>query len=216
MRDVPAQALPGARSEVEALSTQFPDRVTHYVGAAASEAQLRAAAPGAGLIHLALHSVSDAHAPMASHIVLAAGESAAGSADDGRLHADEIARQLKLDADLTVLSSCASAAGVQAGGEGLLGLVRALHLAGSRAVIATHWPVADRSTARLMGEFYAQRGAGLSSVRALAAAQRAWLAEARDPSFREDWKRWFGQADALPDSAIHPFHWAAFARIELK
>ncbi len=210
LRDVPARALPGARTEVEALSARFPGRVTSYFGSAASEAQLRAAVPAVGLIHLALHSVSDAHSPMASHIVLASSASAASASDDGRLHAHEIARELKLSAGLTVLSSCASAGGVQAGGEGLLGLIRALHLAGSRAVIGTHWPVADRSTARLMQEFYARRSAGFDSATALAGAQRAWLGEARSPGLGERWKRWVGESDALPEAATHPFHWAAF------
>lgn len=209
LRDQPAQGLAGARREVEALAAQFPGRVTGYVGAAATEAQVRAAAPRAGAIHFALHSVTDASEPMASHIVLAEG-GGRNSDDDGHLRADEIARDVQLDADLVVLSSCASARGRDAGGEGLLGLTRALHLAGSRAVIGTLWPVADRSTARLMSDFYRHRSAGLGSDVALAAAQRDWLAAARAQGWMAAAARYVGLDDAMPAAAAHPFYWAGF------
>lgn len=209
LRDQPAGGLSGARREVTALAARFPGRVTHYVGAAATEAQVRAAAPRAGAIHFALHSVTDASEPMASHIVLANG-GGLHSRDDGRLHADEIARELRLQADLVVLSSCASALGRDAGGEGLLGLIRALHLAGSRAVIGTAWPVADRSTARLIGDFYRHRSAGLGSDAALAAAQRDWLAAARAQGWQAALARFVGVDDALPAAAAQPFYWAGF------
>jgi len=202
-------ALPGARSEVAALAQRFPGRVTSFSGELASEAQLRASAPAAGLIHLALHSVSNTQAPLDSHIVLAAA-SATNVQDDGLLHANEIAHELKLHADLIVLSSCASAIGADVGGEGLLGLIRALHLAGSRAIIGTTWPVSDRSTARFMTDFYDRLGQGESSDLALASAQRTWLARARAPSWGDQLARLVGADDALPAQAAHPFYWAGF------
>lgn len=209
LRSAPLAALPGARNEFAALAATFPGRVTGFVGAAATEARLCAVAPGAGSIHFALHSVTDADTPMASYIALAVGDRQNAS-DNGRLSADEIARELRLNADLVVLSSCASARGAEAGGEGLFGLIRALHLAGTRAVIGTTWPVADRSTARLMRDFYRHRSAGLDSDAALAAAQRNWLAAARGRSWRDAIERYLGFADALPESAAHPFFWAGF------
>ncbi|MDZ4811430.1 MAG: CHAT domain-containing protein [Pseudomonadota bacterium] len=209
LRNVSPRGLPGARHEVDALAALYPGRVTAYSGTAATEAQLRAAAPTAGSIHFALHSVTDAREPMASHIVLASGDGQQ-SEDDGRLHADEIARQLRLNADLIVLSSCASARGVDVGGEGLLGLIRALHLAGARAVIGTTWPVSDQSTARLMTDFYRHRKSGEDSAGALTAAQRDWLASARDSTWRNAIKRYLGVGDALPAAAAHPFYWAGF------
>ena len=208
-RGVPAGRLPGARREVQALSDAFPDRVITYFGANATEARVRLVAPRAGVLHFALHSVTDARAPMASHIVLAGG-AGTGKDNDGRLRADEIAREVKLVADLVVLSSCASARGLDAGGEGLLGLTRALHLAGARAVIGTHWPVADQSTARLMRDFYRHRSAGLPSDTALSAAQRDWLAAARKPDWRRALERVVEGEDAQPPNAAHPFFWAGF------
>ena len=41
-----------------------------------------------------------------------------------------------------------------AGGESLSGLARAFFAAGARAVLATHWPVADKETTLLMERFF--------------------------------------------------------------
>ena len=77
---------------------------------------------------------------------------------DGLLDASEIL-DLKLDADLVVLSACdtggaggddASATGLQGGGEALGGLTRAVIYAGGRALIVSHWSVDSVATVRLM------------------------------------------------------------------
>ncbi|MEC9434358.1 MAG: CHAT domain-containing protein [Pseudomonadota bacterium] len=90
---------------------------------------------------------------------------------DGLLTASEI-RLMTLDAQLVVLSACNTASGYLttasnsingarqaaglsgAGGESLSGLARAFFAAGARAVLATHWPVADKETTALMGRFF--------------------------------------------------------------
>lgn len=100
---------------------------------------------------------------------------------DGLLTATEI-RGLNLDAQLIILSACNTAstylegvgnAAAQkgrkvegaaaasniiresgAGGESLSGLARAFFSAGARTVLATHWPVADTETTKLMQIFY--------------------------------------------------------------
>src|SRR5581483_1295826 len=60
--------------------------------------------------------------------------------DDGLLMASEIAR-LTLDADWVVLSACNTAApDGRPGADGLSGLARAFFMAGSRALLVSHWP----------------------------------------------------------------------------
>src|SRR4029077_20951512 len=73
---------------------------------------------------------------------------------DGRLTAEMILHNWKLDADLVVLSACQSALGKQVGGEGYLGFAQALFLAGARSLVLSLWQVDDTATALLMVRFY--------------------------------------------------------------
>lgn len=55
---------------------------------------------------------------------------------------------------LVTLSACEIGLGDLTGGEGVQGLQRAFHLAGSPNVVASLWKVNDEATAALMAEFY--------------------------------------------------------------
>jgi CHAT domain-containing protein len=122
---------------------------------------------------------------------------------DGLLTFAEIF-DLKLDADLIILSACDTAgkatvaatreAGVRTGGDYALdGLVRAFVGAGGRSVIASHWPVPDDydATKRLISGLF-QAPAGTSTAAALRASQIALMDE--------------------PDTS-HPYYWSGFAII---
>src|SRR4029450_6026842 len=61
---------------------------------------------------------------------------------------------LKLGADLVVLSGCQTALGKDVNGEGLIGLTRGFMYAGAPRVVASLWRVDDRATAELMKRFY--------------------------------------------------------------
>lgn len=77
--------------------------------------------------------------------------------DDGLLTASEIA-QLRLDAELVVLSACNTAAadGDLSAGEALSGLARAFFYAGARAIVVSHWRVASDATVSLMKAAFAE------------------------------------------------------------
>jgi CHAT domain-containing protein/tetratricopeptide (TPR) repeat protein len=120
---------------------------------------------------------------------------------DGLLTFSEIF-DLRLDADLIILSACDTAgrasatatqeAGLGNGGEYALdGLVRAFVGAGGRIVVASHWPVPDdfNATERLISGLF-RAPPGTATAGALRLAQRALMDE-RDTS--------------------HPYYWSGFA-----
>ncbi len=92
------------------------------------------------------------------------------------LHA--AAPPLPWPADLVVLSTCESALGPNAGGEGLLGFAQALLQKGARAVLLSRWKVDDSATALLMVRFYENVLGKRKGVEAMGRA--AALREARD------------------------------------
>jgi CHAT domain-containing protein len=123
-----------------------------------------------------------------------------GEESDGLLSFAEIF-DLKIDADLVILSACDTAgtatvgatreAGVTSGGEFALdGLVRAFVGAGGRTVLASHWPVPDDfdATGRLVSGLFAEDGR--ATAEALRASQTALMDDAE---------------------TSHPFYWSAFA-----
>ncbi|MEO1039574.1 MAG: CHAT domain-containing tetratricopeptide repeat protein [Pseudomonadota bacterium] len=68
--------------------------------------------------------------------------------DEGLLSLTEVTG-LSLNGQWVVLSACNTAAGAQASGDGLTGLVSAFLYAGADRVLATHWPVRDDMAATL-------------------------------------------------------------------
>jgi CHAT domain-containing protein/Tfp pilus assembly protein PilF len=139
-------------------------------------------------IHFASHTLLNSRHPELSGIVLSLVDKQ-GRQKEGFLQAHEIFN-LKLNADLVVLSACRTALGKEVRGEGLVGLTRAFMYAGAPRVVASLWKVPDQATAELMRHFYrAMLTKGLSPSAALRASQ---LAMRRD-------QRWSA-----------PYYWAGF------
>jgi CHAT domain-containing protein len=126
-----------------------------------------------------------------------------GDGSDGLLAFDEIF-DLKLDADIVILSACDTAgkasiaatreAGVSTGGGTALdGLVRSFIGAGGRSVLASHWPAPDDfdATERLIGGLFSD-GENLSVAEALRVSQMKLM---NDPA------------------TSHPYYWSGFAII---
>ena len=101
-------------------------------------------------LHFATHGFVNTEKPELSGILLAQDSTLN---EDGILYSGEI-YNLKLNADLTVLSACETGLGEIKKGEGLIGLTRALLYAGSKNIIVSLWKVADNSTSDLMIDFY--------------------------------------------------------------
>ena len=103
-------------------------------------------------VHFATHGILNSEHPELSGIVLSL-VNERGQPTDGFLRLNEI-YNLRLSADLVVLSACQTGLGKEIRGEGLVGLTRGFMYAGARSVVASLWKVDDRATAELMKRFY--------------------------------------------------------------
>jgi CHAT domain-containing protein len=125
---------------------------------------------GSRIIHLATHAILDYTHPQLSGVALSMFDRQ-GRARDGFLRLNEISN-LRLSADLVVLSACRAADGRDYGGEGLVGLARGFTLAGVPRVVGSLWDSNDKATAELMVRFYRRMvKESMSPPAALRAAQ---------------------------------------------
>jgi len=109
---------------------------------------------------------------------------------------------LRLNAELVVLSACKTARGKLYQSEGLVGLTSAFLDAGSRAVVASLWRVNDQSTSLFMGAFYKYLKAGKPKAEALRLARNRVMKS-------KMWSVALGKEQSLAS----PFFWAPFILI---
>jgi CHAT domain-containing protein/tetratricopeptide (TPR) repeat protein len=135
------------------------------------------------VIHFATHGIVDTRHPEMSGLILSL-VNPRGERVDGYLRLSDI-YNLKLSADLIVLSSCESALGKDLESEGTIGLPRGFLYAGARSVIASLWKVDDDATSILMKALYSRMQRGESPSRALHGAQLDLSTEERyaDPYY---------------------------------
>lgn len=103
-------------------------------------------------VHFATHGYIDSEKPGLSSIVLSLVDES-GEPQDGFLNTQEI-YNLKLPAELVVLSACQTGLGREIKGEGLVGLTRGFMYAGAERIIVSMWSVSDKATADLMSRLY--------------------------------------------------------------
>ncbi|MEG4247806.1 CHAT domain-containing protein [Microcoleus sp. Pol10D4] len=140
------------------------------------------------IIHFATHGFANSAHPELSGIVMSLVDEK-GNPLNGFLRLTDIFN-LKLAADLVVLSACQTGMGQNIQGEGLVGLTRGFMYAGAQRVVVSLWTVDDEGTATLMSSFYqGMLQKGLTPAAALRAAQLEMLKQ-------EKWK--------------FPYYWAAF------
>jgi tetratricopeptide (TPR) repeat protein len=191
LRDLMLDPLAGAAMEVQDIQGLLgprPGVATQVLTAvAAGKRQVLAAMASHGILHLATHGLTLAGDPMASFVVLADDSAApppATSRPEGCLLTARELAELALPADLVVLSACQTGLGAITG-DGVIGLSRALLVAGARSVVVSLWNVDDAATAALMRAFYAAYRASDDKAAALAEAMRQVRArpETADPRF---------------------------------
>ncbi|MEP6946866.1 MAG: CHAT domain-containing protein, partial [Acidobacteriota bacterium] len=139
-------------------------------------------------VHFATHGFLDTETPGLSALVLSTVD-AYGKPQNGFLRANDI-YNMKLPAELVVLSACQTGLGKEVKGEGLIGLTRGFMYAGAKRVVVSLWSVNDKATSDLMTNFY--RGMLTNNERPAAALRAAQI---------EMWKQKKWQS---------PYYWAAF------
>jgi CHAT domain-containing protein len=187
--------LPEAETEVNSISKTFSSTNNKiFIGREASEKSFKALAPQYSTIHLATHGVLDNRQPLYSHLLLTRTEG--DVENDGLLEAREI-MNMKLNADLAVLSACDTANGRISPGEGVMGMSWAFFLAGTRSMLVSQWKVNSSSTSQLMMNFYKtlERPNSRSKDKKAEALRQAALALMKNQQYR------------------HPFYWAAFVMV---
>ena len=141
------------------------------------------------IIHFATHGILNSRNPELSGIVLSLVDEQ-GRSQNGFLRLHEI-YNLRLSADLVVLSACQTGLGKEIRGEGLIGLTRGFMYAGAPRLVTSLWQVDDKATSELMMRFY--RGMLDQKLTAAAALRAAQI---------EMWKQKDWQS---------PYYWASFA-----
>jgi CHAT domain-containing protein/tetratricopeptide (TPR) repeat protein len=150
----------------------------------ASESNFKQTIQDYSFVHIASHGFADEAHPDLSALLFSEA-SGSQTREDGILNATET-YDLKLNADLVVLSSCESGIGRLVKGEGLMAITRGFFCSGARNVLFSLWKISDKSTSKLMVDFYRSVLAGGSFPHAL---QQAKLNVIRDNqyAFPNEW-----------------------------
>lgn len=179
-----------AREVTEIARLYRPEQTALFLRTQAREENIKGnqALATAHRIHFATHGLISTTRPQHSALVLTLDDD---PREDGLLQMWEIFN-LRLRADLVVLSACQTGLGREVTGEGILGLTRAFMYAGTPTVVASLWNVADRSTAELMVKFYQRLDSTVDKADAL---REAKLELMRNPRYAS------------------PYYWAPFVLI---
>lgn len=152
-----------------------------HAGEEASLSRFLADAHRYQVLHIASHAEVNEQQPRFSYIAFSP-----DSSGPSLMYLADI-YNLRLNAELAVLSACNTASGKLSPGEGLSSLASGFFYAGARSLVTTLWSVDDRYTSELMVAFYAQLKTGITKDEALRAAK----------------------LQILTDHNLPPYYWAA-------
>ncbi len=187
----PLPRLLGTRREAQTILSLAPvqKRLQALDFEASRETALGSELGQYQIVHFATHGLINNRHPELSGLVLSLADKQ-GRPQNGFLRLNEI-YNLRLPAELVVLSACQTGVGKEVRGEGLIGLTRGFMYAGARRLTASLWQVEDAATSELMERFY--RGMlGEKRLRPAAALRAAQIEMLKQKQWRS------------------PYYWAAF------
>ena len=177
-------ALPFSGEEAFRIAKGYKGK--SFIGKVASKAAFEQQATNYRIIHLSTHGVTDDRVGDYAWLGFAHPED---STRLDKLYLRDI-YNLRLNADLVVLSACQTGIGKLRRGEGIISLSRAFAYAGAKGIVTTLWSVSDEKTKDFMLSFYRH-------------LEKKYAAEALWEARREFLSRHKGEA-------AHPYYWAAF------
>ena len=198
-------ALPDTRDEITAIATALSADLTKdtFFGAQATpQSVMGADLKRRRIVAFATHGLVAGDLPGLDQPALALSPAPGKDIYSGLLKLDEVLK-LSLDADLVVLSACNTAASDGSGSEAVSGLGRGFFYAGSRSVLATHWPVETVSARMLVTHLFERysKNEGMTRAKSL---QRAML-EVLDKEVAKD------SRGSAVNAYAHPAFWAPYA-----
>ncbi len=173
-REYNIQQLTGAEQEAKEIAQILNTKA--IIGNKPTKSNILQRMAGARIIHFATHGLLDDVKKLGipGAIVLAP-----KGKDDGLLTASEILN-LKLNAELVVLSACDTGQG-KLTGDGVIGLSRSLITAGAPSIVVTLWKIPDQESALLMTEFYKNLQRNSDKATALRAAMLTTIKKYPNP-----------------------------------
>ena len=183
--------LPDAETEVLELQKLYGKTSKILTKSDAREDVWKAEAGKYRILHLATHGLANSIKPLYSHLFLATDSNK--TKEDGLLEAWEV-MNLRLNADLVVLSACETGQGRTNTGEGLIGLSWVFAVANVPRVVASQWQVDSLGAAELMVEFHRQMRVSPNDP----------VAKSLQTAMRNQLKK---------TNRRHPFYWSGFISI---
>lgn len=175
-------------SEVAQINTIISGDV--FTGKEATEDNFTRLANNYQILHLATHG--KANDKMGNYSYLAFTE-IKDSVENEFLYVRDL-YNLKLNAEMVVLSACETGIGELQQGEGVISLARGFSYAGAKSILTTLWSVNDKETKELMKSFYLNIKNGMDKDEAIRKAKLEYI-------------------DNHSHRGAHPFYWAAFVPI---
>lgn len=178
----------------------------------ATEAQFKAIASDYKVIHFATHGMANSEHPDYS---LLAFTEIKDQQENEFLYVSDL-YNLRLNADMVVLSACETALGKHSRGEGILSLARGFSYAGAKSIFTTLWSVNDQSTFAIIKNYYAYLQEGNDKDIALQKAKLAYLENANGFTAHPFlWSPYITVGDNSPIPALIKKPWGQLASIGL-
>ncbi|MEM7368742.1 MAG: CHAT domain-containing tetratricopeptide repeat protein [Bacteroidota bacterium] len=164
--------LPYNQEEIKLIGQLEKGKI--FLGKQASKAAFLTEGPKSNILHLAMHGFHDPNSPLQSHLLFSSDTS-----ENQQLYAYEL-YNMKLSANLVVLSACHSGYGSFVKGEGVQSMARAFQYAGCPSTVMSLWETRDVVGKELMPLFYEYLAKGYPKDIALQKAKLDFLETSPD------------------------------------